>query len=56
LSLPKDKGTFMIQIIREKVTPEQVKDMLQILKAYVKLAVDIERGIFGWRWSYACRL
>jgi len=37
----------MIHIIREKVTPEQVNDMLQILQAYIKLAVDIERGILA---------
>lgn len=37
----------MIQIIREKATPEQVKDMLQILQTYIKLAVDIERGILA---------
>ena len=37
----------MIYIIREKVTPEQIKDMLQMLESYIKLAVDIERGILA---------
>lgn len=37
----------MIHIIREKATPEQIKDMLQMLETYIKLAVDIERGILA---------
>lgn len=37
----------MIYIIRDKVTSEQVKEMLEMLKAYIKLAVDIERGILA---------
>jgi len=37
----------VIHIIREKVTPEQIKEMLQMLETYVKLAVDIERGILA---------
>lgn len=37
----------MIYIIRDKVTTEQVKDMLETLQAYIKLAVDIERGILA---------
>ena len=37
----------MIHIIRDRATPEQMKDMLGILEAYVKLAVDIERGILA---------
>ena len=37
----------MIYIIREKVTPEQIKEMLQMLQSYIKLAVDIDRGILA---------
>ena len=37
----------MIYIIREKATPEQIKDMLQMLESYIKLAVDIDRGILA---------
>ncbi len=37
----------MIHIIRDPSTPEQMKDMLQMLQTYVKLAVDIERGILA---------
>ena len=37
----------MIYIIREKATPEQIKDMLQMLETYIKLAVDIDRGILA---------
>ena len=37
----------MIYIIREKATPEQIKDILQMLQTYIKLAVDIDRGILA---------
>ena len=37
----------MIYIIRDRATPEQIKDMLQMLQAYIKIAVDIERGILA---------
>lgn len=37
----------MIHIIRDHVTPEQMKEMLEMLETYVKLAVDIERGILA---------
>jgi len=37
----------VINIIREKAAPEQIKDMLQMLQTYIKLAVDIDRGILA---------
>ena len=37
----------MVHIIREKATAGQMKDMLEILQTYVKLAVDIEREILA---------
>lgn len=37
----------MIYIIREHVTPQQIKDMLQSLDTYIKLAVDIECEILA---------
>lgn len=37
----------MIYILREKATPEQIKEMLQMLQTYIKLAVDIDRGILA---------
>lgn len=37
----------MIYIIREKATPEQIKEMLKMLQTYIKLAVDIDRGILS---------
>lgn len=37
----------MIHIIRERATPEQMKEMLEMLETYIKLAVDIERGILA---------
>jgi len=37
----------VIYIIRDKATPEQIKDMLEMLQAYIKLAVDIDRRILA---------
>ena len=37
----------MIYIIRDKAIPEQIKDMLEMLQAYIKLAVDIDRRILA---------
>jgi Protein of unknown function (DUF5674) len=37
----------VIYIIRERATPEQIKEMLEMLQTYIKLAVDIERGILA---------
>jgi hypothetical protein len=37
----------MIQIIRYRATPEQMRQMLKVLGIYIKLAVDIQRGILS---------
>jgi hypothetical protein len=37
----------LIHIIRTPTTPKQMEDMLQALDTYIKLAVDIERGILA---------
>ena len=37
----------MIYIIREHATPEQINEMLEMLQTYIKLAVDIDRGILA---------
>ena len=37
----------MIHIIRERAAPEQMKEMLEMLETYIKLAVDIERDILA---------
>lgn len=37
----------MIHIIRECATKEQLQEMMEMLETYVKLAVDIERGILA---------
>ena len=37
----------MIHIIRERATSEQMREMLEMLETYVKLAVDTERGILA---------
>ena len=36
-----------VQIIRSKATVQQVKNMMKTLETYIKLAVDIERGIIA---------
>jgi hypothetical protein len=35
----------MIHILRDRATPEQMKQMLETLGVYIKLAVDIEEKI-----------
>lgn len=37
----------MIYIIRDRATPEQMQDMLEVLGVYIKLAVDVELGILA---------
>ena len=37
----------MIHIIRERATKEQLQEMMEMLETYIKLAVDIERGILA---------
>jgi len=37
----------VIHIIRSRATPPQVTEMLQDLGTYIKLAVDIQRGILA---------
>jgi hypothetical protein len=37
----------MIHILRERATPQQLADMLEALDTYVKLAVDVKRGILA---------
>ena len=37
----------MIYIIRTPATPQQIEEMQQALDTYIKLAVDIERGILA---------
>jgi hypothetical protein len=37
----------MIYIIRENATKDQLKEMMEMLETYIKLAVDVERGILA---------
>jgi len=37
----------VIHIIRERATEGQMREMLQALDSYIKLAVDVERGILA---------
>ncbi len=37
----------MIYLIQERATKEQIEEMLEMLGRYIKLAVDIERGILA---------
>lgn len=46
----------MILIIRSRATSEQMEQMLETLGIYIKLAVDIQRGILagGGEWHAEC--
>lgn len=37
----------MIHIIRERATEEQIREMLETLQTYIKLAVDVRRKIIA---------
>lgn len=37
----------MIHIIRERATAEQIREMLETLQTYIKLAVDVRRKIIA---------
>ncbi len=37
----------MIHIVRTRATPQQMADMIQPLETYVKMAVDLRRGILA---------
>jgi len=37
----------MIHLLRSPATKEQIADMLEDLETYIKLAVDVERGIIA---------
>jgi hypothetical protein len=37
----------VIYIIRTPATPQQIEEMQQALETYIKLAVDVERGILA---------
>lgn len=37
----------MIHVLSDKASPQQIEDMLQELKDYIKLAVDIRLGILA---------
>ena len=41
-----------IHIIRNPPTPEQIREMLEELETYIKLAVDVERGILAGGGEY----
>jgi len=41
-----------IHIIRNRSTPEQIREMLEELETYIKLAVDVERSILAGGGEY----
>jgi len=45
-----------IHLLREHATPHQVAEMLEALNTYIKLAVDVKRGIAagGGEWHADC--
>jgi hypothetical protein len=42
----------MIYLIQDRATKEQIEEMLETLGSYIKLAVDIERGILAGGGEY----
>jgi hypothetical protein len=41
-----------IHIVRQRATEKEINEMLEELKTYVKLAVDVERGILAGGGEY----
>ena len=41
------RDVTVIHIIRFRATQQQIEEMLQTLGAYIKLAVDIQRGVLA---------
>ena len=37
----------MIHLLRERATDEQIKEMLEVHELYIKVAVDIRRGVLA---------
>ncbi|MGD1702730.1 DUF5674 family protein [Dapis sp. BLCC M229] len=37
----------MIYLLRERATKQQINEMLATLNSYIKLAVDIEKGVLA---------
>ena len=37
----------MVHLLRERATPAQIEEMLAELKGYIKLAVDVDRGLLA---------
>lgn len=36
-----------IHVIKKKATPSEIKDMLEALNSYIKLAVDVKREVMA---------
>ncbi len=41
-----------VHIIRNRATPEQIREILEELQTYIKLAVDVERNILAGGGEY----
>ena len=37
----------MMHVVRERASSEQVRDMLEVLQTYIKLAVDVRRHVIA---------
>ena len=42
-----DEAAWMIHLIRERATEEQVRELLEALQTYIKLAVDVQQRILA---------
>ncbi len=45
-----------IRLLSDRATPQEISEMLEELKTYIKLAVDVERGMVagGGEWHADC--
>ncbi len=48
----KERRDMKVHIIRNRATPEQVREMVEELETYIKLAVDVERSILAGGGEY----
>jgi hypothetical protein len=50
--LYEESSAMKIHIIRDRSTPEQIREMLEELETYIKLAVDVGRNILAGGGEY----
>ena len=51
-SIVRREGCMKIHIIRQRATEEEIREMLEELETYIKVTVDVERGILAGGGEY----